>query len=294
MYNDMKTNKIMIRQMGQFDVLQRTSDGYFDVNALLYDISDVKNIDVRTSAEIFRTDRIKNYVNFLTKKGINAYDIQKGYNTVNGRTRDKIWTHPQLLLEILRYVDLETYVSVKNELIKNGDIINEVVAEYYRPENVFLSVLDKTVKYSSSFRCELQYPCCYGKYRTDAMLINEHDALKEFIIVEYDEKQHNIPSNIKYDSEREREITKFLFDKYFDLDIDFYIYIIRITPNTEAAFYTYALPYITGIETSWCKDEMTNRLDFRSLFIWDGCGCFEDKFNLLDYKNMYNEKYQKF
>ena len=34
MYNDMKTNKIMIRPMGQFDVLQRTSDGYFDANVL--------------------------------------------------------------------------------------------------------------------------------------------------------------------------------------------------------------------------------------------------------------------
>lgn len=32
---DMKTNVVMKRPMGQFEVLQRTSDGYFDGNALL-------------------------------------------------------------------------------------------------------------------------------------------------------------------------------------------------------------------------------------------------------------------
>ena len=31
----MKTNVIMTRPMGQFEVLQRTSDGFFDGNALL-------------------------------------------------------------------------------------------------------------------------------------------------------------------------------------------------------------------------------------------------------------------
>lgn len=290
----MKTNVIMTRPMGQFEVLQRTSDGYFDLNSLLYSIADIKKNDVKGVAEIFRNERTKNFVNFLSKRGIKAYDIVKGYNTANGRTRDKIWVYPQLLLEILRYIDLETYVLVKNELIKGGDIVNEVVAEYHRPENVFLSVLDKTVNYSSTFRCELQYSCCDNKYRTDAMLIYERDSFKEFIIIEYDEKQHDSPCNIKYDSEREREITKFLFDKYFDLEIDFYIYIIRVNPKTEAAFYTYALPYITGIDTSWCKDEMMNKLDFRTLFMRDGCGCYEDKYSLLDYRKMYNEKYQKF
>lgn len=290
----MKTNVIMTRPMGQFEVLQRTSDGFFDLNTLLYSIANIKKNDVRGVAEIFRNERTKNYVNFLSKRGIKAYDIVKGCNTANGRTRDEIWVHPQLLLEILRFVDLETYVLVKNELIKSGDIISEVVAEYNRAENIFLSVLDKTIKYSSTFKCELQYSCCDNKYRTDAMLIDEHDSFKEFIIVEYDEKQHNTPSNIRCDSEREREITKFLFEKYFDLDTDFYIYIVRVTPETEAVFYTYALPYLTGIDTSFCKDEMTNRLDFRTLFVWDGCGSYEDKYGLLDYSKMYNDKYQKF
>ena len=31
----MKSNKIMKRQMGEYEVLQRTSDSYFDLNALL-------------------------------------------------------------------------------------------------------------------------------------------------------------------------------------------------------------------------------------------------------------------
>ena len=31
----MKTSVLMTRQMGNFDVFQRTSDGYFDANALL-------------------------------------------------------------------------------------------------------------------------------------------------------------------------------------------------------------------------------------------------------------------
>lgn len=32
----MKTNQLMKRPMGQFEVIQRTSDGYFDANALLW------------------------------------------------------------------------------------------------------------------------------------------------------------------------------------------------------------------------------------------------------------------
>lgn len=292
--DDMKTNEVMKRPMGQFEVLQRTSDRYFDLNTLLYSIAKIKKNDVRGVSEIFRNERTQNYVSFLSKRGIKAYDVIKGYNTANGRTRDEVWVHPQLLLEILRFADLEAYVLVKNELIKSGDIVSEVVAEYNRPENIFLSVLDKTIKYSSAFKCELQYSCCDNKYRTDAMLIDEHDSFKEFIIVEYDEKQHNTLTNIRYDSDREREITKFLFEKYFDLDTDFYIYIVRVTPETEAVFYTYALPYLTGIDTSFCKDEMTNRLDFRTLFAWDGCGNYKDKYGLLNYEKMYNDKYQKF
>ena len=31
----MKSNKIMRRQMGEYEVLQRTSDSYFDLNSLL-------------------------------------------------------------------------------------------------------------------------------------------------------------------------------------------------------------------------------------------------------------------
>ena len=33
----MKTSVLMTRQMGNFDVFQRTSDGYFDANALSED-----------------------------------------------------------------------------------------------------------------------------------------------------------------------------------------------------------------------------------------------------------------
>ncbi len=31
----MKTNQEMIRKMGEFNIIQRTNDGYFDANALL-------------------------------------------------------------------------------------------------------------------------------------------------------------------------------------------------------------------------------------------------------------------
>jgi hypothetical protein len=50
----MKTSVIMVRQMGEFDVLQRTKDGYFDANALLLQWNKKNNrrrMDVFLSAD---------------------------------------------------------------------------------------------------------------------------------------------------------------------------------------------------------------------------------------------------
>lgn len=40
----MKTNQIMIRQMGEFTVSQRTKDGYFDAGELLRQWNSVEGI----------------------------------------------------------------------------------------------------------------------------------------------------------------------------------------------------------------------------------------------------------
>ena len=60
----MKTNQNLIRKMGDFDVLQRTSDGYFDANALLsaWNKSTKKK---RTTNEFLRLPSTNEFINAI-------------------------------------------------------------------------------------------------------------------------------------------------------------------------------------------------------------------------------------
>lgn len=119
----MKTNQNLIRKMGEFDVIQRTSDGMFDANALLGQWNKA-NGKKKTTDEFLQLGTTKSFINVLIVKESHAEnsrngDFQvitkiKGRNTKNGKTKDQVWMHPFLFIDFAMWINPE----FKYEVIK--------------------------------------------------------------------------------------------------------------------------------------------------------------------------------
>lgn len=90
----MKTNVIMTRPMGQFEVLQRTSDGWFDANALLTQWNSIRENPQRAMSRFLDSPNTKTFIEALQDEVSRSAeqqvgDIQvvkkvKGRNTLKG------------------------------------------------------------------------------------------------------------------------------------------------------------------------------------------------------------------
>lgn len=127
----MKTNQNLIRKMGEFDVIQRTSDGYFDANLLLgaWNNSPLKK-GRRKMTEFLQSTSTISFIDVIKNKEIQSIDIQhgrkndngdyqvvkeiKGRNTKNGKTKDQVWMHPFLFIDFAMWINPE----FKYEVIK--------------------------------------------------------------------------------------------------------------------------------------------------------------------------------
>ena len=105
--DDMKTNVVMKRPMGQFEVLQRISDGFFDGNALLNAWKrehptckeTVNDFLAQTKVQLFVTEMEEEFGNFTQPQkwvlaetqGCKSIKYVKGKNTSKGRTKDQVW-----------------------------------------------------------------------------------------------------------------------------------------------------------------------------------------------------------
>ena len=142
----MKTNVIMTRPMGQFEVLQRTSDGFFDANALLIQWNRQDGVAQRKMTEYLESKKTKEFVDALendkTLRGkIEQGDFEvvirvKGKTTKNGRIADKVYFHPFLFIDFCMWLNptfkLQVIKFVYDELIKfrhlAGDNYNVLTA----------------------------------------------------------------------------------------------------------------------------------------------------------------------
>lgn len=144
--DDMKTNVIMMRPMGQFEVQQRTSDGYFDANALLMQWNKQKGVAVRKMAEYLESKKTKEFIEALENDsslrgenesgGFKAVIRIKGKTTKDGRVADKVFLHPFCFIDFSMWLNptfkLQVIKFVYDELIKNrhlaGDNYNVLTA----------------------------------------------------------------------------------------------------------------------------------------------------------------------
>lgn len=110
----MKTVNVLTRKMGDFNVFQRTSDGYFDANSLLKQWNDNPDSTRRRLDDFMNSGRTKEFISALSedeshRRKIDIGDNQlvikvKGKTTKHGKTPDKVWINPRFEVQVLRFV----------------------------------------------------------------------------------------------------------------------------------------------------------------------------------------------
>lgn len=151
--------------MGEYDVLQRTGDEYFDGNALLAQWNEVNGNKRRRMSEFLDSPKTKEFIMALNedeshrRKTDNA-DYQpiikvKGKNTKNGKVADKVWMSPLLFIKFAMWINPSFEVKVLrfvyDELIKNrhlaGDNYNKLTAQVVKFTDVDYPHLAKGLNY---------------------------------------------------------------------------------------------------------------------------------------------------
>ena len=125
--------------MGQFEVLQRTCDSYFDGNALLSQWNAVSGNSTRRIAKFFNEEGVKSFIEALKEdlsQSAKRYDAEiqvvkeiKGRNTTSGRTKDQVWMHPYLFIKFAMWLnpkfEVQVIKFVYDELIKNRHLAGD-------------------------------------------------------------------------------------------------------------------------------------------------------------------------
>lgn len=118
----MKTPQVLTRKMGEFDVLQRTSDGYFDGNALLnqWNKSGKNERKLSLFMELKQTSEFMNALrdelsqsdkNYLPEKQL----VIKGKVSTDkkgNKTPAKVWMHPYLFIKFAMWINPRFEVKV--------------------------------------------------------------------------------------------------------------------------------------------------------------------------------------
>ena len=118
----MRSNKIMKRQMGEYDVLQRTSDSYFNLNGLLSQWNSTSGNSRRRLDKFMDSPNTKKFIKALEDDLANGTigpkaDNQlvkhiKGKCTSVGRTPDEVWAHPFIFLKFAMFLNPKFEVQV--------------------------------------------------------------------------------------------------------------------------------------------------------------------------------------
>ena len=105
----MKTNQNMIRKMGDFEVIQRTSDGMFNATQLMTQW----NLTSKQSKEVtkfFDNENTKEFVKaLLIEENLNTQDF--AYLTTRGKYGGT-WMHPYLFVKFAMWLNPSFEVKV--------------------------------------------------------------------------------------------------------------------------------------------------------------------------------------
>jgi len=155
----METSVTLSRKMGEFEVTQRTKDGYFDGNALIRQWNSVESNTRRRLDDFLEYKSTKEFVSEIEKRelrnlanGDNQVVIkQKGKMTISGRMSDKVWMHPYLFIDFAMWINpafkVQVLKFVYDELIKQrndaGDAYREMceaIAKISEKKNIAANI----------------------------------------------------------------------------------------------------------------------------------------------------------
>lgn len=122
----------MLRKMGEFDVLQRTKDGMFDANDLLYQWNKRnKKVRRRQMTEFIESPKTKEFIDAIINDNIGEtvlpenqiVRVVKGKTSSTGKKeRDKVWMHPYLFIDFAMWLNprfkLQVIKFVHDQLIQ--------------------------------------------------------------------------------------------------------------------------------------------------------------------------------
>lgn len=121
----MKTNQVLERPMGEFKVLQRTQDGYFDANVLLTQWNSNKENPERKISRFLDSPNTKQFIETIhaeeftktqhtdnqesAKKTLSDNQVVKkikGRTLANSKkTKDQVWMHPLLFIDFAMWIN---------------------------------------------------------------------------------------------------------------------------------------------------------------------------------------------
>jgi hypothetical protein len=129
----MKTNQNMIRKMGNYDITQRTQDGYFDGNALLRQWNSHVDNAQRKMDEFTESTKTKEFIDALIDE-INLGEISPKIDIQvvkkskvkqegkAGRPIEQVWMHPYLFVKFAMWInprfEVKVIKFVYDEMIK--------------------------------------------------------------------------------------------------------------------------------------------------------------------------------
>lgn len=105
----MKTNQVMIRKMGVFDVAQRTSDGYFNATALAKAWNETMPDNKREIDNFWKSTNLPDLMSEIAENelGIKSVDFTELKNKLSKTNKGKnggTWLHPVLFVKFAMYL----------------------------------------------------------------------------------------------------------------------------------------------------------------------------------------------
>lgn len=217
----MKTPQVLTRKMGEFEVLQRTSDGMFNATGLLKQWNNYSG-QKKDVAHFFENNSTQEFVNTLVSKENftsrnSVYLKSKASRGVNAGT----WMHPFLFIDFAMWLNPEfKYNVIKFVHDKLVEYRNEAGDSYKTLSSAILNIVgkDEMPKAMSSIAKSLNYviynnhePQLRNKYADELLMknlcelqidiaklinfgfINSYDQLRNFLRKRWIEKwQPNI------------------------------------------------------------------------------------------------------
>lgn len=106
----MKTNQNLIRKMGDFDVIQRTSDGMFNATMLLKQWNEMSG-DKKEITKFFENENTKEFISALiSEENLNTQN--SAYLKSRGKYTGGTWMHPILFVKFAMWINPRFEVKV--------------------------------------------------------------------------------------------------------------------------------------------------------------------------------------